>query len=297
MPADERLCALLESAGIEPVLVDVGASKRPPPVWEAIGPVSTYVGFEPDARERHVIPEGMFKRAFMIERAATDSENIGDADFYFTRAAHCSSLLPPKRDVLDGFLFAEEFEIAHVGRVPVTTIAAALASLGIEQLDWLKCDSQGADVRLFTSLPERLAGQVVAIDVEPGLVEGYEADDSFVDAHTALPARRFWLSRLTVGRVPRMRRETLEAMRVREPRLTRSHVEAAAKTPVWVNARYLRECAAFNDRLRYVLLGAVAIIDEQLGFVLDLVLEYERLFGRDETSEAVASIALERLVR
>ena len=58
--------------------------------------------------------------------------------------------------------------------------------LSLSGIDWLKTDSQGTDLRIFNSLRPEVRSRVLAIDIEPGLIDAYVGEDLFVDAHKEL---------------------------------------------------------------------------------------------------------------
>ena len=63
------------------------------------------------------------------------------------------------------------------------------------------------------------------------------------------------------------------------------------KSPGWVNARYRRtlEWLAQGDFTErdYVLIWLFSILDNQVTFAFDLAIKYERVFGRDDTSQLI----------
>lgn len=283
---------VLSELGLRPVLVDVGASGDPPAIWEPIAPESIYVGFDPDLREMREIREGRFHRAYTVNKAVTWLERIDEAPFYFTRSPYCSSLLKPDSTSLSDYLFADSFHVEREGRVPVATLDGILGELGLDRINWLKTDTQGADLRIFAGLPPSIQDTVVALDVEPGLISAYLGEDLFVDAHRELTRKGFWLSDLRVGNAVRLRRETLETFSREAPALTESSVSWACKgTPAYVEARYLRSLAwmeqSKRDRHDYLLLWVFALLDRQAGFAMDVVCAYDSRFGRDETSRSM----------
>src|SRR6185503_6525843 len=90
------------------------------------------------------------------------------------------------------------------------TLDAVVKRLGLTGIDWLKVDTQGTDLRIFTTLSANVRSGVLAIDLEPGLIDAYQGEDLFVDTHKTLTQSGFWLSNLDVRGVARMKRSTLE---------------------------------------------------------------------------------------
>lgn len=285
---------VLKDQGLRPVLVDVGASKYAPEVWTPIARLSVYVGFDPDLRSPRAQKDGDFALTWMVDKAV-----VGDASeqaqFYFTSSPYCSSTLPPDTEALDRWFFAPLFEVVSTGAVRAATLNQVAEELKLPSIDWIKTDSQGTDLRVVTALtPGRFDG-LLAVDIEPGLIDAYRGEDLFVHAHPEFTARGFWLSDLTLGQCVRLRRDTFEALRGRFGSLGAEEVERRVRTsPGWTNARYLRTLEAMEGQApeRYVLLWAFALLDNQLGYALDVAVEYARRFGASALSARLADIPL-----
>lgn len=278
---------LLTKLDLHPVLVDVGASGTPPKIWRPIARQSVYVGFDPDQRDLRETVGGTFHRSIIVNTAITDHDSPNGVRFYFTKGPHCSSTLQPDSKSLSDFLFADLFAVEREGSVPAESLNFVLNRLGLPRIDWLKIDTQGTDLRIWRSVNEKARRSLLALDVEPGLINAYEEEDLFVDAHRELTRSGFWLSNLSVHGTVRMRLESLDNVASKYKSLTSEILQATAKkTPAWVEARYLRTFASLADvsasRQEFALLWVFAMLDEQEGFALDLAIEYEKLFGQDE---------------
>jgi FkbM family methyltransferase len=285
---------LLRDQDIHPVLVDVGASGEPPSIWRQIAPVSTYVGFDPDLREMHEIPNDRFHKAIIVNAAVSDIEGSTEANFYLTQSPYCSSMLPPDKASLENYMFASLFNVERQVKVKSTTLKATVEQLALRSIDWLKVDTQGTDLRIFMSLKPEDRSRILALDVEPGLIDAYVGEDLFVDVHRSLTRSGFWLSNFNLHQTVRMRRSTAQR--------TIGEISEAAilagfpKSPGWCEARYLRtidsmEASRVAAR-EYALLWVFALMDKQIGYALDIALEYERVFGRDEVSSVLRSETL-----
>lgn len=291
---------LLSKLHIHPVLLDIGASGAPPKIWNKIARYSIYVGFDPDWRETPQVSKGHFYKALIINEAVTDDKETQTVSFYLTKSPYCSSTLKPADIPLSDFLFSELFTVEQEVTVRATSLERVLESMSLPGFDWFKTDSQGTDLRLFKSLPSQHRNKVLAIDVEPGLIDAYMNEDLFVDTHRYLTQQGFWLSRLEVQGTIRMKRSTLNRIMASAHEIDEQLIEAVVrKTPAWCEARYLRTLnwlSQFNcGKREYVLLWIFAFLDEQIGFCLDLVVEYERLFGRDDLAQAMWNDAISRL--
>jgi hypothetical protein len=293
---------LLSKLDIHPVLTDIGASDVPPQIWAPIAMHSVYVGFDPDPREMQPPPDHLYSKAVIVDEAVTYDASRADAHFYFTKSPACSSTLKPDAASLSEYLFADLFLVEREQDVRATTLDAVLDRLALPGVDWLKTDSQGTDLRLFESLKPDRRARVLALDLEPGLIDAYVGEDLFVDAHKQLVRSGFWLSDLAVQGTVKMRGSTLGRLKSMDMDLVLDRAATSIKiTPGWVNARYLRTLSwlaqgAFSKR-DYVLLWIFACLDGQIGFASDLAIEYEKRFGEDATSQFMLAEALQELRR
>jgi len=130
---------------------------------------------------------------------------------------------------------------------------------------------------------------VMAIDTEPGLIDIYQSEDMFVDVHRDLTKNGFWLSGMRTGGFVRMRRGTLDAAREANAKINDQYIRSSIRTsPAYLEARYLRTLEwlaekSFSPR-EYMVLWIFALTDRQLGFALDVGVEFERIFGATDAS-------------
>ena len=291
---------LLSELDIHPILIDVGASDAPPKIWEEIAQHSIYVGFDPDLREIHEVPESLFYKAIIVNEAVTSDEESDEVLFYFTKSPYCSSTLKPDSKSLSNFLFSDLFIVEREAKVQAATLDSVMERLSLSRIDWFKTDSQGTDLRIFNSLKPKVRSRVLAVDVEPGLIDAYVGEDLFVDAHRDLTQNGFWLSNLNICGAIRMRRSNLEKMATLNEKSVASTVRTS---PGWCEARYLRTIEWMDQRdftnRDYVLLWSFALLDGQYGFAMDLGIGYEQRFGIDNVSQIMQnepSILMKRSV-
>lgn len=283
---------LLSKLDLHPILVDIGASGAPPEIWGKIARHSIYVGFDADLRGIHEVSGGHFYKALIFNQAATSDEGKGEVQFYLTKSPSCSSTLKPDAQSLANFLFSDLFVIEKEVIVPATSLDSVMGRLSLPGVHWFKTDSQGTDLRLFNSLKDEVRNRVLAVDIEPGLIDAYVGEDLFVDAHRYLTRHGFWLSNLNVQGTIRMRRSTLREVITLNRHINPSLVERTVrKSPGWCEARYFRTIESMNQgsfaKNDYVLLWVFAMIDNQLGFALDLAIEHEKVFGADDISQSM----------
>lgn len=277
---------LLSELDIHPVLIDIGASGAPPKIWDEIAQHSIYVGFDPDLRDLREVPDSRFYKAIIVNKAITSDKECDEVLFYFTKSPYCSSTLKPDSKSLSNFLFSDLFIVERKAKVPAATLDSVMERLSLSSIDWFKTDSQGTDLRIFNSLKPKVRSRVLAVDIEPGLIDAYVGEDLFVDAHRDLTQNGFWLSNLNICGAIRMRRSNLEKM----AKLNEKSVASTVRTsPGWCEARYLRTIEWMDQRdftnRDYVLLWGFALLDGQYGFAMDLGIGYEQRFGIDKVSQ------------
>jgi hypothetical protein len=292
--------SILSALDIHPILIDIGASGAPPEIWDQIARYSTYVGFDPDLREISEIPDSRFQRAVIVNEAISSNADDKEVLFYLTKSPYCSSTLKPDTEALSDYVFSDLFTVDRETIVRATTLNEVLERLSLPRIDWFKTDSQGTDLRLFTSLRDDISAQVLAIDIEPGLIDAYLGEDLFVDAHKALTEKGFWLSNLDVCGTIRMKSATLKDLVATNADIDEALIDRSIRrTPCWVEARYFRTpkslIAKNAGRKEFALLWVFALIDNQPGFAIDLALEYERIFGRDNISQLMKDEPLGRI--
>lgn len=291
---------VLRELKIQPVLVDIGASGTPPPQWRSIAPHSIYVGFDPDQRNPSVVPDIQFARSIIVNQAISSVPSQSEAHFYLTRSPFCSSTLQPNVESLTNYLFSDLFAVEKKVLVPASSLNAQLNRLELERIDWFKTDSQGTDLRLFEALTETLRHGVLAVDIEPGLIDAYQGEDLFVDAHRELTHQGFWLSSLEVKGTVRMKRATLEAVMTDHPDLRDTHLyQSVRPSPGWCEARYLRTLESLRTRNAgardYALLWVFTMMEQQWGYALDIAHAYQQQFGQDNVSTHLLDLPLKEI--
>src|SRR2546423_5472708 len=121
---------LLSDLDIHPVLIDIAASGAPPGIWDTIAPHSIYVGFDPDLRDIHEIPDSRFHRAVIVNEAISSSDDK-EVLFYLTKSPACSSTLKPDTDALADYVFSDLFIVEKETIVQATTLNQVLERLSL----------------------------------------------------------------------------------------------------------------------------------------------------------------------
>ncbi|MAE65758.1 MAG: hypothetical protein CMJ18_15930 [Phycisphaeraceae bacterium] len=297
-----ELDRLIETFGLRPVLVDVGASGHPPVTWSAIARHSTYVGFDPDRRELRDEARGDFARYVLVNQSVSADTGDDDQTFYYTASPFCSSTLRPDGPALAQYLFADMFEVERTDGVPATTLNDVGRRFDLDAIHWLKLDTQGTDLRIFESLDDDLKRRVLAIDIEPGLIDAYVGEDKFTTVHERLTDAGFWLCAMNVLGSVRISRDAVRAAMRMDPLADPSMLERTApRSPGWCEARYLRTSASLDDtndaRQDDVMLWIFSMLAGQYGFAIEMADRFERRGGADTEAELMLRLPIERLRR
>ncbi|MGH9211179.1 MAG: hypothetical protein ACRD2C_10900 [Acidimicrobiales bacterium] len=292
-----RAIDLLAASEIRLTVVDVGASLEPfPPFQPLLGHV-TYVGFDPDLREVHQRSDGSGQR-IMVDKAVVADPESSTVRFFLTRNPTCSSTLPPGDEVAN-YLHAYRFSVVDTADVAATTLDAAMASVGVTRVDWVKLDTQGTDTRLLRSLGDATWAGLMAVDAEPGFDQHYDGEDVFGDLHREMVGRGFWLSDLALTRGVRLRPEVFDASFRARSRLVRMAYELTLKSsPTAAGPRYLRTAASLErsgaTQEDYLRLWACAFLSGNHPYALDVVAAAEKAHGADRETTALRELTVRR---
>jgi FkbM family methyltransferase len=264
-----------------PVLVDVGASGGVHAPWRRIARFAIGVGFEPDARETAALApaQRQFRRWILVPKLVTSDPGTPDVEFHLTTSPFCSSTLRPDESALGAWAFSDRFTVKESHRLPACTLAAAMQTHGLARIDWLKCDTQGTDLRIFQSLAPEIRQQVLAVELEPGLIDAYHGEDKFHHVLAAMEREPFWLSRLAVLGAPRGR-TTMLTTRLGGA-LAHRYRYLGPIAPGWVEALYLHSCDDDSgiDLRAHLLLWVFASENAQPSFACEVAETGLRRFG------------------
>ena len=291
----DRILARDELREAPPVLVDVGASGHVHPKWRRIAKYSICVAFEPDERELgHVTEAARGFRAFHTFNRAAAERSDERTRFHLTASPFCSSRLAPLKDSLENYVFAPLFEVERIVELPTIDVPTALGELGLDRVDWFKCDTQGTDLRLFQSLGDGLVSRVLIAELEPGIIDAYEGEDKLADVMRFMACKSFWMSQLSIEGSQRIQASiAAEELSELERRYLRVSVRPA---PGWGEVEYFND---FRDAetlgMRGFLLGYVfATIRGHHAFALELAVRGKHLFG-DRVFDELRGEALRRI--
>jgi FkbM family methyltransferase len=262
------------------VLVDIGASGQVHAKWKPIAKHSVCVAFDADDREMAQVrtESGAFRALHVYNRVVTAANN-GKVQFYLTKSPFCSSSLQPTPEKLQGWRFADLFRIDRVVTIPAITLRAALEGLKLDYVDWLKCDSQGTDLRLLQSLGPALVNRLLAAELEPGIIDAYEGEDDLGQVLSYMRTQPFWLSDIQVKGTQRISGNVLKEG---FPEIAQRYLGAFLRqSPAWAELSFLnsfQQTEGFGTR-EFLAGWIFAMMEKQYGFAVELADQAVRRFN------------------
>jgi hypothetical protein len=281
-----------------PVLLDIGASGEIHPKWKRIAKYCIGIAFDADLREmNYVVKESSgYRKLYVINRIVTDRPSA-EMEFYLTRSPYCSSLLKPAQESLNKWAFAELFEVDKIVKLKTTTLPPILQDIGCGKIDWFKTDSQGTDLRLFTSLGEEHVKKVLVAEFEPGIIDAYEGEDKLWRLLAYMDKSPFWMTSLNIKGTQRIERT------IKKERLTgldRIILDALIKSsPGYGEVSFFNmfeDDSAHLDKRDFLLGWVFAMIEEQYGFALELAIKGSNRY-KDPVFKDLAANALKWMKR
>jgi FkbM family methyltransferase len=176
------------------VLVDVGARGGLKKDWQPAARHLQVIGFEPEAREYEALrartPEDGKLRLFGVAL----HNRPGTVTFQVTRDRGLSSIFEPNRRFLDGFPEADRFEVTERVDVETATLDALVAATpAINDIDFLKVDTQGSELFVLEGAARVLRDRAVGVEVEVEFNQIYKDQPLFGDVDRLLRGAGFEL--------------------------------------------------------------------------------------------------------
>jgi FkbM family methyltransferase len=177
------------------VILDIGANVGQSAVaFRSAFPNARIVSVEPDpgAFEQLRANTATLSGVELLQSAIGDA--AGEATFYRHQFDQTNSLLPRAAGA-DEFVVSAEF-MKPIGEitVPVTTVDAICRERGIEEIDFLKSDTQGYEMKVLDGARELLERRAIkAIYVEVCFVPMYEQQPLFQQLYDYLYVRGYRL--------------------------------------------------------------------------------------------------------
>jgi FkbM family methyltransferase len=163
------------------VLVDVGARGGLRSDWVPAERHLRLIGFEPDQREyeqlvRSAPPDGRVK---FFGKALHDRQ--GPIEIRITKNPALTSIFEPNREFLDDFPDAGRFDVVETRSVDASPLDRLLADEGLDDIDFLKVDTQGSELLVLEGSARALADSAVGVELEVEFVPIYRNQALFAD--------------------------------------------------------------------------------------------------------------------
>ncbi|WP_193193765.1 FkbM family methyltransferase [Nostoc sp. MG11] len=177
--------------------------------WLKLAPNLTIYGFDadPDACEqanKDLTARQINWKEKHIPIALNNS--IGSYPLYVTNQIACTSLYPPNSSYLTRFqqIISDSFKVDCTVEIETTTLDNYCEQQGIEEIDFLQVDVQGADLHILEGASLLLQRSVLAIQTEVEFSHLYINQPLFSDIDTFLRKNSFTLFDLVgCSRYPR----------------------------------------------------------------------------------------------
>ncbi len=170
------------------VVVNLGsAGDRDYALPPAIRAATTLVEIDAGKASRS---RGAYAAKHSLQSAVAGTE--GTRTFIQRAYGLCSSLLEPRRELIERYGLERYFEIVSASAVECKRLPDLLSDLGIQSIDFLKTDLEGLDFEVIQSC-EAMLPQVLAIQCELRFEPFYIGEPPFHEAASYLSERGFEL--------------------------------------------------------------------------------------------------------
>ncbi|KHE90620.1 MAG: FkbM family methyltransferase [Candidatus Scalindua rubra] len=174
--------------------VDVGARWGITEPWVHFGDIINIIGFEPDETECKKLNAQIREKDVFIKYlpiALLDGKK--DATLNITKSPGCSSLLKPNTKLLNQFPDFERFNIVKKTQLSTNSLNSVLEENRIRDIDFIKVDTQGTELKIFQGSGQVLSKDVFGIAVEVEFAQLYEDQPLFADVDKYLRENGFTL--------------------------------------------------------------------------------------------------------
>jgi FkbM family methyltransferase len=145
---------LLRRASLEGTWIDVGAHHGETTLVSAIlNPCLKIYALEPNLSAAAMLM-GRAPNYFVVPMAVAEKD--GTADFHMNALDVASSLLPLNESATRAWIGGEGLRVVSVVTVPTVRLDTFMDRVGINKVDFLKIDAQGADLFVLRSAGSRL---------------------------------------------------------------------------------------------------------------------------------------------
>ena len=167
-------------------LVDIGARGGLQPNWRKATRHLRVIGFEPDPEEFARLASKQERGRIYFDVALHGAP--GEVALNLARSPGTSSLLEANHAFLSRFPEAERFEVVKQVRLRADTLDSVLAANDMGTVDFLKIDTQGAELAILQGARRTLAQHVFGVELEVNFGPLYVGQPTFGELDAFLRA-------------------------------------------------------------------------------------------------------------
>lgn len=165
--------------------------------WGIFAPNLTIYGFDADADACEAANADLEARQINWREKhipAALARSVGEAPLYVTQDRRCTSLYPPNTAYLRRFIGISELtELDFTVDIETTTLDTVCQVEGINEIDFIQIDVQGANLQVLEGGTEIVGSSVLAIQIEVEFSHLYKDQPLFADVDVYLRQQGFTL--------------------------------------------------------------------------------------------------------
>ncbi|MBD1996777.1 FkbM family methyltransferase [Leptolyngbya sp. FACHB-541] len=178
--------------------------------WNLLAPNLTIYGFDADADACDAANAELEERAICWTEQHIPlviTKQVGELTLYVTQNPACSSLYSPNEAFLARFVgLPEMVNLDFTTELEATTLDTFCQQEGIEEIDFLQLDVQGAELQVLEGASQIVKNSVLAIQTEVSFSELYINQPLFSEVDTYLRSFGFALFDFDLDAARRVRR-------------------------------------------------------------------------------------------
>ncbi len=178
------------------ILVDVGSSGGTKFPWKDKSDLISIVNFEPNVENnlesKEKLSSEQVKSNVIFTGNVALSDFKGTGNLFVTNHPDNSSLLKPNNQLMDQFAVSDRYVVSEKKSVSVDTLDNQLKLANINEIDFIKIDTQGSELSVLHGAGDFLTN-VLGLEVEINFTKRYSNQSFFSDIDEFLRERGFVL--------------------------------------------------------------------------------------------------------
>jgi FkbM family methyltransferase len=200
---EKAISAILD--GDDVIIADIGAANGLPENLRPLAGIARILFFEPDREAAKVLQRELVEsghagaQVLAVALAGTD----GPRSFYITNVPTGSSLLKPGSEFFHTFGNPDYFYPVREVTVETRRLDGVLAENQLPRLDFLKIDTQGAELEILQGLGRVFTDQTLCVELEIGYPGSYVDQPGFGQLDAMITEAGFYLFDLRLASADR----------------------------------------------------------------------------------------------